>query len=125
MYDNTEIKILEQVYLNPGIHKRELSKRLNVGMPSIDYAIKKIGKLLKTQKSGNQINFFLNYSTDNLCPALFIVEHIRLEKLPAKIKLSVQDFLKELPTKPIIAVIFGSYANSSYTKNKFLVSKKS
>lgn len=117
MYDKTEIRILEQIYLNPGIHKRELSKQLKLGMPSIDYGLKKISKLLKQKKSGNQINYFLDFSKEELTPSLSTVEHSRFEKLPAKVKLSINDFLIELEEKPIIAVIFGSYASGNYAKN--------
>jgi predicted nucleotidyltransferase len=117
MYDKTEIRILEQIYLNPGIHKRELSKQLKLGMPSIDYGLKKISKLIKQKKSGNQINYFLDYSKEELTPLLNTVEHSRFERLPTKVKLSVSDFLKELEMKPLISVIFGSYASGDYTKN--------
>jgi len=117
MYYNTETRILEQIYLNPGIHKRKLSKKLKLGMPSIDYGLKKISNLIKQKKSGNQINYFLDYSKDEISPSLNYVEHSRFERLPAKVKLSVRDFLKELDQKPIIAAIFGSYANGTYTKN--------
>lgn len=117
MYDDTKIRILEQVYLTPGVHKRELSKRLKLGMPSIDYALQKLDKLIKKRRAGNQIRYFLDYSNEMLSPALSTVEFSRFERLPSKIKLSVMDFLKELKEKPIIAVIFGSYANGSYTKN--------
>jgi predicted nucleotidyltransferase len=117
MYDKTEIRILEQIYLNPGIHKRELSKQLKLGMPSIDYGLKKISKLIKQEKSGNQINYFLDYSNEELTPSLNAVEHSRSKKLPAKIRLAVNDFLRELPEKPIRAVIFGSFASGDYTKS--------
>ena len=117
MYDKTEIRILERIYVNPGIHKRELSKQLKLGMPSIDYGLKKISKLIKQKKSGNQINYFLDYSKERLTPLLNTVEHSRFERLPAKVRLSIRDFLKELETKPIIAVIFGSYASGTYTKS--------
>src|SRR3989344_1794737 len=117
MYDKTELRILEQIYLNPGIHKRELSKQLKLGMPSIDYGLQKIRKLVKQKKSGNQINYFLDYSKEELTPSLNTVEHSRFERLPAKVRLSLNDFLKELKDKPIIAVIFGSYANCTYTKD--------
>src|SRR3989344_6658955 len=116
MYDNTELRVLEQIYLNPGIHQRELSKRLKLGMPSIDYALQKIEKLLKKQKAGNQIKYFLDYSREGLSPALSTVEYVRLERLPAKVRLAVRDFLKELKDKPVLALIFGSYAHDSYTK---------
>ncbi len=117
MYDKTEIRLLEQIYLNPGIHKRGLSKLLKLGMPSIDYGLKKISKLIKQKNTGNQINFFLDYSKEELTPSLSTVDYFRFEKLPAKVKLSLNDFLKELETKPIIAVIFGSYASGNYSKN--------
>jgi predicted nucleotidyltransferase len=117
MYDKTEIRILEQIYLNPGIHKRELSKQLKLGMPSIDYGLKKVSKLIKMQKVGNQINYFLDYSKEGLSSALSTVESGRFEKLPAKVRLSVRDFLNDLEDKPQIVVVFGSYANGTYTKN--------
>ena len=117
MYDKTEIRILELIYLNPGIHKRELSKQLKLGMPSIDYGLKKISRLIKQKKSGNQINYFLDYSKEEFTSSLNIVEYLRFERLPAKVRLAINDFLKELSEKPIIVVIFGSYASGNYTKN--------
>ena len=117
MYDKTEFRILELIYLKSGIHKRELSKQLKLGMPSIDCGIKKISKIIKKQKTGNLIKYFLDYSKEGLTPTLSIVEYSRFEKLPAKVKLSVSDFLKELEVKPIIAAIFGSFASGTYNKN--------
>ena len=117
MYDKTEIRILRRIYLNPGIHKRKLSKQLKIGMPSVDYALKKIDKLIKKKKSGNQINYFLNYSSEAIVPALYAVEYSRLEELPSKVKSAVSSFLKELNEKPVIAAIFGSYAKNNYTKD--------
>lgn len=117
MYDKTEIRILEQIYLNPGIHKRELSKQIKLGMPSIDYGLKKINQLIKQKKTGNQINYFLDYSKEMLSPALSTVEYSRFQRLPAKVRLSISDFLRELKDKPIVALIFGSYASGTSTKN--------
>ncbi|MBU3913342.1 MAG: nucleotidyltransferase domain-containing protein [Nanoarchaeota archaeon] len=116
MYDKTEVKIIEQVYLNPGIHKRELSKNLKLGMPSIEYALRKVENLLREQKSGNQIKYFLNYSRKALTPMLYAIEFSRLERLPSKIRLSIQDFLEEAEIKPLIVILFGSYAKGNYTK---------
>ena len=117
MYDNTEIKVLEQIYLSPGVHKRELSKRLKIGMPSIDLALKKLKGLLEQKDAGNQMQYFLDYSKCALSPMLHAVEYSRFEKLPMKIKLSVTDFLKNLKEKPIMAILFGSYAKGDYNKN--------
>lgn len=117
MYDKTELKILEKIYVCPGIHKRELSKKLKLGMPSIDNAINKIEEILKKQRSGNQINYFLNYSKEAVTPALYGVEYNRLEKLPSKIVIAIRGLLKELKEKPLIAMLFGSYAKNDYTKD--------
>ena len=46
IYDNTETRILEQVYLQPGIHMRALSKQLKLSMPSISNGLKNIKTLL-------------------------------------------------------------------------------
>ena len=116
MYDKTSLKIMELIYVNPGIHKRELSKQLKLGMPSIDYGLKKITKLTISKKSGNQINYFLNYSNKAITPALYNVEFMRMEKLPAKIRITLMDFIKELKEKPLIVILFGSYAKGNYTK---------
>ena len=115
MYDKTSLGIIEQVYLKPGIHKRELSKQLKLGMPSIDYSLKKIGKLLEKQRSGNQIKYSLDYSRSAITPALCAVEHSRLEMLPAKIRISIREFLKDLTEKPVVSILFGSYAAGKYT----------
>lgn len=117
IYDNTELRILEQIWLKEGIHKRELSKQLKLGMPSIDYALKKIERVLKKKRFGNQIIYFLDYSKEDLTPLLYMVEYSRMNKLPAKVKLTIYDFLTEMKEKPIIAAIFGSYARGDYTKN--------
>lgn len=115
MYDNTELKVLEQIYLKPGIHKRELSKQIKIGMPSVEYALEKIKSLLRKQKSGNQLRYFINYSKVDLIPMLYAVEYSRLNKFPLKIKLSIRDFLKELKEKSLMIIIFGSYAKGDYT----------
>ena len=86
-------------------------------MPSIDHGLKKICNLVSQKRAGNQINFFLDYSKVELTPSLSAVEYLRFNKLPSKIRLSVIDFLKELENKPILAFIFGSYANGTYNKS--------
>ncbi len=128
LYDNTELRILEQVYLKPGIHMRALSKQLKLSMPSIDYALKKINGLLKKEKSGNQIKFYVDYSKDTITPSLYSIEYSRFKKLPYKTRLAITDFLRELKEKPVMIMIFGSYAKGNYTKDSdidiFLVFQK-
>lgn len=116
MYDKTSLRLLERIYLSPGIHKRELSRQLKLGMPSIDHAIKKAGNLLKKQKSGNLHRYFLDYSKSSLTPMLHCVEYSRLENLPEKAKIAIREFLKELEEKPTLSILFGSYATARHTK---------
>lgn len=116
MYDKTSLRLLERIYLSPGIHKRELSRQLKLGMPSIDHAIKKAGNLLKKQKSGNLHRYFLDYSKSSLTPVLHCIEYSRLENLPEKAKIAIREFLKGLDEKPTLSILFGSYATAHYTK---------
>jgi predicted nucleotidyltransferase len=117
MYDTTRLRIMQEIYLNPCIHKRGLSKKLKLTMPSIDYAIKKISTLLQERKAGNQLQYSLDYSKEALTPVLYAVEQARIEKLPSKIRLAISEFMKELAEKPIIALIFGSYARGEHTSS--------
>lgn len=117
MYDNTTLRITEGIYLNPAIHKRELSRKLKLTMPSIDNSLKKIKDIVKMEKKGNQFQYFLDYSKDNLTPVLYSIENLRFSKLPAKIRIAIKDFLQELEEKPIISAVFGSYARGDYNEN--------
>lgn len=116
MYYNTETRILEQIYTKPGIHKRELSKQLKISMPSVDYALKKIVKLLKVQEAGNQLRYSIDYSKEALTPMLYAAEYSRIQRLPANVRIAISEFLRELQEKPLIAAVFGSYARGDYTK---------
>ncbi len=117
MYDNTEIRVLEQIYLRPGIHKRELAKMLSLSMPSIDYSLKKLNRFVLKHHSGNQIQYSLNYATGAITPFLYAVEYRRLEKLPLNIKRSLREFIKELKEKPLLSILFGSYVSGRYTSS--------
>jgi len=122
MYGNnltSELRILREIYLEPGIHKRKLARDLNLGMPSIDYALKKIMYLLEEKKEGKNLKYFLKYNM-NIVPFIYQIEYSRLYALPKKVRFAVLDFLKELKVKPVLAIIFGSYARGNYTKDSDL-----
>jgi predicted nucleotidyltransferase len=117
MYNKTCLEILELIYTRQNIHKREMSKKLKIGMPSINYAVKKMNKLFINKKEGNLIKYRLNYSNKDLTQYLYSVENSRLKKLQPKIKIAINEFLEELKEKPIIATIFGSYARGDFDEN--------
>lgn len=114
----TELKILGEAYLTPGIHVRELSRKLKIGIPSVKYGINKLmgKKLLISAKEGRNLKFYLNYKNPFLIPLLHEAEQIRLLKLPKQAQSAVFDFLKALNEKPVLSLIFGSYASGGYTK---------
>ena len=117
IYDTTLIRLAREIYVNPGIHKRKLAKQLDLKMPSIDFSVKKLGTLLIEKKSGNQINFYLNYSKLALIPLLCAVEHTRFEKLPSKIRIALDGFINQLSQKPLLAILFGSYVRGDFNSN--------
>jgi hypothetical protein len=114
MYDKTILRIVEKIYVNKSMHKRGLSKEIKIGMPSIDYALKKADKLLNKTKSGNQIRYSIDYSKKEITPILYSIEYLRLSRLPNKVRIAVNDFLRSLKEKPIISLLFGSYAKGRY-----------
>ena len=122
MYNNnltSELQILKEIYLEPGIHKRKLARNLKLSMPSIDYALKKIMHCLEEKKEGKTLKYFLKY-TNAIVPFIYQIEYSRLYALPKKLRFAVFNFLKELKAKPLLAIIFGSYAKGNYTKDSDL-----
>ena len=120
LYNNTETKIIREIYLNKSIHKRQLSRNLRLSMPSIEYALKKLPKFIKKEKIGNQLHYSLEYSNPELSAVLGVVESGRLANLPPKIRLAVADLLAELDPKPLLALIFGSYSRGDFTNSSDL-----
>lgn len=114
---NTELEILKEIYLTPGSHVRLLSRKLEIGIPSVKYGIDKLigKKLLTSATEGRNLKFYVNYRNMSLIPLLHEVENDRILKLPKQVQFAVFDFLKMLNEKPVLSLIFGSYASGEYT----------
>ncbi|MAG20199.1 hypothetical protein CL618_02085 [archaeon] len=117
MYNNTKLRILERIHLDPGIHKRKLAKELKLGMPSIEYGINKLKDIILIKKSGNQLKLYLDYSKEKLTPELTYVEYNRFNKFSVKIKTAVINLLDDLKEKPLLVIFFGSYVKGDYTRD--------
>jgi predicted nucleotidyltransferase len=117
MYDNTGIRIIEQIYLSKEIHKRELARKLKLTMPSIENSLNKLKSIIKIKKVGNQLHLSLDYSKKEIVPYLSFVETRRFNNLPKEIQWTIDKFLVYLKAKPLITVLFGSYAKGNYNKN--------
>lgn len=116
---NTEIKLFMKIWLNPGIHVRELSRKLKLGIPSIKYGLEKLKnlKIVTTTIEGRNLKYFVNYNNELTARYLYNVENHRFQQLPTKIRTAMYDYLKILDTKPLMTIIFGSYARGDNKKN--------
>lgn len=112
-----KLKIIWLLWHNSrGIHLRELSRLLDTGFPNaVRYAnlLEKEG-VVKKEKEANIIKLKLMEGTKTIS-YLKQVNSEKFLELPKKIQTAVTDFLLELKEKPLIALIFGSYAKKSYT----------
>jgi predicted nucleotidyltransferase len=119
---DNKLKIIQ--YLNDnkeGIHIRELSRKVKTGIPNIKryLDIFEKEKILSKQNKGKLVNYTLNYNEKTFC-YLKQIHSYNFLNLPIKIQLGLSDFLDELKNKPLIFLVFGSYAKHNYTKNSDL-----
>ncbi|RLJ05497.1 MAG: hypothetical protein DRP18_02965 [Candidatus Aenigmatarchaeota archaeon] len=119
---DTELELLKLIYLNPGIYVRSLARELNLGIPSVKYGLNKLIKkrLINSEKEGRNLKFYINYKNNLIISFLYNIEYSRFLKLPKHAQDAVFDFLKILKDKPVLTLIFGSYAIGNYTKQSDL-----
>src|SRR3989344_6461819 len=119
---NTELEILRLIYLNEGIHVREISRQLKIGMPSVKYALDKLisKKLVLYKREARNLKFYLNFKNNLLISYLYQIEYDRIYKLPKLVQDSLFDLIKILEKKPVLVIVFGSYANGSYSNESDL-----
>ncbi|RLJ01639.1 MAG: hypothetical protein DRP10_03610 [Candidatus Aenigmatarchaeota archaeon] len=120
--DTKSISILTKIYLKPGIYLRELARETDLSLPALKNQVDKFIKLklVLKKKEGKTINFYLNHKNFLIVPYLYQIEFQRLAKLPRKVSNSVYDFLSILENKPLIVIIFGSYASFNYNEKSDL-----
>jgi predicted nucleotidyltransferase len=114
----TKLKIIAELEKeHKGIHLRGISRCVNSGLPNVKrfLGILEKEKVVKKEKEANLIKFKLRESEKTLA-YLGQIHTERFIELPAKIKAAIRDFLNEIETRPLVALIFGSYAKGNYTK---------
>jgi predicted nucleotidyltransferase len=116
----TEIKILREIYLRDKSHARELCRSLKLGMPSVKNALEHLKGVLKAEKTGRNIMYKIDYAKKEIIPYLYLVEYSRINELPKKVQYAVFDYIKSMKNKPLLTVIFGSYAKNQYTERSDL-----
>lgn len=110
------IELLEQN--NKGVHLRGLSRLLKTGLPNVIRYTKILEKegVIEKHKDANIIKVKLKENVRTIA-YLKQVNTERFLVLPKKIQIAVNDFLSELEIKPLISLIFGSYAKKTYNEN--------
>ena len=115
---DTKLKIIAELEKNQrGIHLRELSRLVKTGLPNVKRFVDILEKekVIKKQKEANLLKVYLRESQKTIA----YLKQLNTEKflsLPIVIKNSINDFISELEVKPLITLIFGSYAKRNYTK---------
>ncbi len=105
-----------------GIHIREICRLANLSLPSVIKHIVKgeKEKIILCEQVGNQKICKLNFKNVKLVSMIQKTESEKFEALPYAIQNAINSFMNELIEKPLILLIFGSFAKNSYTKNSDL-----
>lgn len=116
------IRVLSEIYANEGVHMRELSRRLKLGMPAVKNHVDKLLKegVITKRYEGRNLKLYVNRKNRSLTSYLYQIESMRLKRLPKSISNAVFDLVSSLENKPLIAAVFGSYAKGTFTKTSDL-----
>jgi predicted nucleotidyltransferase len=114
----TKLKIIAELEKrHNGIHLRGLSRLVKTGLPNakrfIDILEKE--KVIRKQKEANLLKIYLRESQTTIA-YLKQTNNEKFILLPVKTQNAITEFLNELETKPLIVLIFGSYAKGDYNK---------
>jgi predicted nucleotidyltransferase len=113
---NCKIKLIGALESDTGIHLRELSRTIKTSFANTSRYVNLLEKegVLRRENEANTVRVYIKPGIK----ALGYLKQLHTEKfleLPKKIQMGVSDFLSEMPQKPLIALIFGSYAKKNYT----------
>ncbi|MFH1899036.1 MAG: nucleotidyltransferase domain-containing protein [Patescibacteria group bacterium] len=105
-----------------GSHIREICRLAKLSLPAVTKHINK-GESTGTiscERKGRLKICKLNFSNPKLISILQAIELTRFQRLPYNIQDSFRSFVSDLKERPLIALIFGSFAKNTYTKKSDL-----
>lgn len=105
-----------------GLHIREICRKTKLTLPTVLKHINKGEKekrIIKT-KVGQLIICKLNFSEQNLIPIMKEIELDGYNNFPHAVTETINSFLEEIPERPLIVLIFGSYASRTYSSTSDL-----
>ncbi len=105
-----------------GVHLRALNRSTGMSLPAVKKIVDKAraGKLLIMEKKGNSNFFRFNFLDARTAAIIEMLENITFESMPRRFREGCASFLKALPEKPLMAVVFGSYATGTFDENSDL-----
>ncbi|MBI4181395.1 MAG: nucleotidyltransferase domain-containing protein [Candidatus Aenigmarchaeota archaeon] len=108
-----ELRVYRALYLNrEGLHIRDISKKADLTLPAVSAHVRKGEErgVISCTTKGRMKTCRLNLGRKELVPVLQEVEWSRFVQLPGAIRRSINSFLDDLQEKPLIALLFGSFA---------------
>ncbi len=114
---DNKTRLFSAIFHNEGIHIRELSRQLNIGLPTIDHHLKTLEKdlIIKKVTEGRNVKLYVNFASLSVISELYNSEYGRLLGLPANAREAIFSYLKSLDNKPVLTILFGSYAKGTYS----------
>lgn len=99
-----------------GVHLRALNRSTGLSLPAVKKIVDKARaeKLLFMEKKGNSNFFRFNFSDARSVAIIELLEHAVFENMPRRFREGCTALLDGLPEKPLIAVVFGSYAVGTF-----------
>ena len=104
------------------MHTREVCRLSRLTLPAVSKHINRgesDGIITIERRGGLKISR-LDFKSPRLVPILQEVELGRFHELPHKIQSSFSSFVEDLEERPLIALIFGSFAKSTHSKRSDL-----
>lgn len=112
--------ILKLFYNNPKekIHLREIARQTELHEPSVYRILNELehDNILQSEKEGNLKKYSLT-KTKQTYHLLTAFDIERFASVPTLRKRAIHTFLKTLPEQPVFAILFGSTAKETHTKD--------
>ncbi len=123
MLSEGEKSVYKALYINKeGLHVREICRLAKLSLPAVSKHIIKGEKegIIFCKEIGRLKLCRLNFKSEKIVSILHEVELDRFRKLPHAAQESFNSFIDDLKEKPLIAIIFGSFASGKQTKKSDL-----
>lgn len=123
MISEGEKRIYLTLYMKKeGLHIREICRLTKLTLPTVTKHINRGESegTIASERKGQLKICRLNFKTPKLVSILQDIELTRFEELPYNVQDSFNSFVDDLGEKPLMTLIFGSFAKNIYSKKSDL-----